>query len=847
MTSLTSFGPTVVDKPVLSSSSHFLRQSTQPDIMVRTTPSVQSSKHIFHTYSHQLREKSGYFDKALDSMDWALREHLPISLTDIESDVFALVLKYIQNENIDINALDAQMTLDLLVAVCKLRIKGNLIDLLDTHFQITHGRWLQENLNLVYNSLKPHFKQLTYISSYCEILFSNYPIEFIFAKDFTRLTKDTLISLFKNNLPISEMVKWNKALEWGKIQARLTECPRIIPESVEHWRPIHFHAVGKEIVEVVVYIKFWDLQYNEFMTHVRPFSKSIPRDIYLRALRVQIKENRRAQTQSVITESGLPSIKVTASTPTLASIEMKRTKSNSSDIHSNRSTLCGSVTSGATTMVGTVNEEIVLDDANVVSYIGNEVEKEKPADGDGLKNDVQTRKQRRRRPKNIKPLVSKSKKGDYDIIDKENAQSPNNIDNENTQCSMKVDKENGHCPNCIAKPNSVRPSRKHKRLLERSSTVPASGLGAFLVHVRTNDNREKLLLVKQRSDTDGNGSMGRESEYIEEAEIVEEVDGVMVIKGGGASRSRKGRKRRRNDGNTKTGKKPHSPSEEDITTPTKDVFQRKFSSSIITNVHPFVQEDSTCVSSHQHSLRAPPRPKREPTSKNLKCITSKGSNDCHYSDEFALTPGTSVYPHDLNVSCESAHLFEQECLPLLASWIDESLGLGDSHEYKQRQQRIHEITDEEDCAQTPTSVYFSAPSSPISSPFDFFPSSPFSKAFSDDQSPLPSPLALPRMPVPAHQHVSRLPQPSLTIHLLYNTALHSPTLSAFHPRRDNVGVTATVVEPRLSSVFFGGYNPFSRSSLPEHKRKNARNTGVFSKSKDELNYQEKAAVIGSRV
>ncbi|CAG8523366.1 9618_t:CDS:2 [Paraglomus occultum] len=833
MTSLTSFGPTVVDESALFSTSHPSYQSTQPDIMVRTTPSIQSSKHIFHTYSHLLREKSGYFDKALDSMDWAIREHLPISLIDIESDVFALVLKYIHNETIVINALDAQMTLNLLVAVCKLRIKGGFIDLLDAHFQISHGRWLQENINLVYNSLKPHFKQLTYISSYCEILFTSYPVEFIFAKDFTRITKDTLISLYKNKLPISEIQKWNKALEWGKTQARLTGCPRIIPESVEHWRPIHFYAVGKEIEEVVGYIKFWDLQYNEFMTHVKPFKKSIPKDIYYRAFRVQIKENRKAQTQSVVTESGLPSIEVTAPTP--------RTTNNSSDIHSNRSTLCGSVTSDATTVTGIDNEEIVLDDTNIISYNkvkGNEpidendaVEKVKPADGDGLETNVQARKQRRRRPKNIKPLVSK---GVYDVIDKENAKSPKNIDNENIQCSMKVDKENGHCPSCVGKEAIYSPvhvlreytqsSRKHKRLLERSSTAPASGLGAFLVHVRTNDNREKLLLVKQRSDTDGNGYTGRnEPEYIEEAELVEEVDGVMVIKGGGASRSRKGRKHRRNDGITKTGKKSHSQGEDDTITPTKDAFPRKSP----TSAHPFVQETSTCVFPHRRSLRAPPRPKREFASKNLQCITPRSSNDCHYSDEFALTPGASVYPRDLNASFESAQLFEEECLPLLASWINESLGLGDSHEYwyKQRQQRIREITDDdEDCAQTPTSVYFSAPSSPLSSPLDFFPSSPFSKAFSDDQSPLPSPLALYRTPVPAHQHVSRLPQPSLTIHLLYNTVLHSPTLSAFHPRRDNTSVTATVVEPRLSSVFLGGDNPFSGSSLPEHKRKNARNT-----------------------
>jgi len=804
-------------------------------------------------------------------MDWAIREHLPISLIDIESDVFALVLKYIHNENIVINALDAQMTLNLLVAVCKLRIRGDLIDLLDAHFQITHGRWLQENINLVYNSLKPHFKQLTYISTYCETLFNSYPVELIFAKDFTRITKDTLISLYKNKLPISEMQKWNKALEWGKTQARFTGCPKIIPESVKHWRPIHFYAVGKEIEEVVGYIKFWDLQYNEFMTHVKPFKKSIPKDIYYRALRVQIKENRKAPTQSVITESGLPSIKVTAPTPTLASMGMEQTTNNSSDIHSNRSTLCGSVASDATTMTITDNEEIVLDDTNIITYNkvkGNEpidesdaVEKVKPVDGDDLVIDVQARKQRRRRPKNIKPLVSKSKKGDYYTIDKENAQSPKNIDNENIQCSMKVDKENGHCPSCVGKeaiyspvhvlreytqsppivsphtpptprtpltptrfnsfptpcspltptvkPNSTRSSRKHKRILERSSTVPASGPGAFLVHVRTNDIREKLLLVKQRSETDGNGYTGRkESEYIEEAELVEEIDGMMVIKGGGANRGRRGRKHRRNDGNTKNGKKSHSPIEDDITTLTKNTFRRKSPSS----VHPFVQEASTCVSPHRHSLRAPPRPKREFASKNLQCIAPKSNNDCHYSDEFALTPGTSVYPRDLNASFESAQLFEEECLPLLASWISESLGLGDSHEYwyKQRQQRIREITDDdEDCAQTPTSDYFSAPSSPLSSPFDFFPSSPFSKAFSDDQSSLPSPLTPSRTSVPAHQHISRLPQPSLTIHLLYNTVLHSPTLSAFHPRRDNASVTATVVEPRLSSVFLGGYNPFS--------------------------------------
>ncbi|UZO05042.1 uncharacterized protein OCT59_025403 [Rhizophagus irregularis] len=173
---------------------------------------------IFRAHMNILCYRSPYLRRTLASnkknKDNALAH---IKLSNIMSEVFQIILKYIYCGILSLNEQDNSEIFKVLLAADELLIQ-ELVDYLQKYLIENKTEWMEQHFELIHRT-SFQSNSLLELQQYCTDFMVKSPEKIFKSLDFTSLSEKSLIQLIKrDDLQMKEIEVWEHVLKWGLAQ-----------------------------------------------------------------------------------------------------------------------------------------------------------------------------------------------------------------------------------------------------------------------------------------------------------------------------------------------------------------------------------------------------------------------------------------------------------------------------------------------------------------------------------------------------------------------------------------------------------------------------------------------------
>ncbi|CAG8573484.1 2877_t:CDS:2 [Paraglomus occultum] len=234
----------------------------------------QKDRKEFKVHTQILCAQSTYFQAAL-SKKWLKKKGdcYIFEKTNIEADVFEIILRYLYTGEMNIKNCDVPQILKLLVATDELGLvdflqfaRNYLLESKDTFIIEQPGRVLESIFRL--ESCKK--LRLLCINAIC----NNYASIFDDANRYLTLEKDIFALLLQqDNLCMKEVELWKYVLRWGK-----SRHPELKPSPTE-WSTDDVNLMKKTLAGLIEHVRFFTMSAEEYYDEIRPYKKLFSKEL----------------------------------------------------------------------------------------------------------------------------------------------------------------------------------------------------------------------------------------------------------------------------------------------------------------------------------------------------------------------------------------------------------------------------------------------------------------------------------------------------------------------------------------------------------------------------------------
>ncbi|CAG8535716.1 1157_t:CDS:2, partial [Paraglomus occultum] len=232
----------------------------------------KNDRREFKVHTQILCAQAKYFQVAL-SEKWLKKKGkcYVFEKTNIEADVFEIILRYLYTGKINIEDCDGSQILKLLVATDEL----DLVDLL----QYTQTYFIESRKSFIVEQPVQVLKSIFRLES-CKTLrlfclgeiCKNYT--YLFDSDYMALDKDMLAQVIQQDgLQMKEVELWKCVLRWGQ-----TRHPRS-KDSPTKWSKYHVNRMKKTLAGLIEHIRFFTIPKDEYYDEIRPYRKLLSKQL----------------------------------------------------------------------------------------------------------------------------------------------------------------------------------------------------------------------------------------------------------------------------------------------------------------------------------------------------------------------------------------------------------------------------------------------------------------------------------------------------------------------------------------------------------------------------------------
>ncbi|GBB84904.1 hypothetical protein RclHR1_01150008 [Rhizophagus clarus] len=242
---------------------------------------------IFRAHKVILHYRSTFLRRILSTNKKKNDETLiHIKLPNILPEIFQIILRYIYNGRISLKEYDTSDIIKILVAESELGLQ-ELITYLQSFLIETKANWIEQNLNLIYQTI---FKNDSFLElqKFCTNLITKKPNK-IFKSLNSSTPERLLISLIQSdNLQMDEIQVWKHLLEWG-----LAQNPEL-PSDPLNFSKEDFNTLKNSLQNCIPFIRLYNLSSDEFSNEILPYKKILPKELYKDLLKYYLNSNNQA-------------------------------------------------------------------------------------------------------------------------------------------------------------------------------------------------------------------------------------------------------------------------------------------------------------------------------------------------------------------------------------------------------------------------------------------------------------------------------------------------------------------------------------------------------------------------
>ncbi|EXX62016.1 hypothetical protein RirG_165790 [Rhizophagus irregularis DAOM 197198w] len=240
---------------------------------------------IFRAHMNILCYRSPYLRRTLASnkknKDNALAH---IKLSNIMSEVFQIILKYIYCGILSLNEQDNSEIFKVLLAADELLIQ-ELVDYLQKYLIENKTEWMEQHFELIHRT-SFQSNSLLELQQYCTDFMVKSPEKIFKSLDFTSLSEKSLIQLIKrDDLQMKEIEVWEHVLKWG-----LAQNPTLNPDPTT-WSDDEFKTMENNLQHYLPFIRFFSFSSKDFLQRVRPYKKLLKNQLYEDVLNSHLDPN----------------------------------------------------------------------------------------------------------------------------------------------------------------------------------------------------------------------------------------------------------------------------------------------------------------------------------------------------------------------------------------------------------------------------------------------------------------------------------------------------------------------------------------------------------------------------
>jgi hypothetical protein len=133
--------------------------------------------------------------------------------------------------------------------------------------------WMEQNFNLIY---KTSFESVSFskLQNFCKEFMSKEPVDIFNSQDFISISKECLISLIQHDEFQMDVINtWEHVLKWG-----IAQNPEL-PSDPSNYSKDDFNTLKDTLQQLIPFIKFFNLNHEEFLDKVFPYKKILPKDL----------------------------------------------------------------------------------------------------------------------------------------------------------------------------------------------------------------------------------------------------------------------------------------------------------------------------------------------------------------------------------------------------------------------------------------------------------------------------------------------------------------------------------------------------------------------------------------
>ncbi|RHZ44231.1 hypothetical protein Glove_750g54 [Diversispora epigaea] len=230
----------------------------------------EPNKKTFTAHSSVLRYRSSYFNKELTNT-FPNDDIKTITIPDISSQMFEIILKYIYGGMINTENMDTKTLFELMIAANKLEFE-ELSMKLEDHLIESKASWLKIHFTFVYHSIFEHSK-FKNLEKFCNDIIAKYPSIIFESAEYTSLS--ALVSILKrDDLQMKESEIWDYVIEWGTAQNPT------LPEKFEEWSDENFMTLKTTVQQCLPLIRFFHISSSDVMDKVKPYKKILDNQLW---------------------------------------------------------------------------------------------------------------------------------------------------------------------------------------------------------------------------------------------------------------------------------------------------------------------------------------------------------------------------------------------------------------------------------------------------------------------------------------------------------------------------------------------------------------------------------------
>ncbi|PKC64793.1 hypothetical protein RhiirA1_461929 [Rhizophagus irregularis] len=206
-----------------------------------------------------------------------------IRLPNISPEIFQTILRYIYGGSLLLKGYDISDIIKILIAFSELGLQELII-----HLQLflieNRKNWMKQNFILIY---KTSFENNSFLKlqDFCKEFIFNEPEKFFNSNDFTSLPESCVISLIQHeNFQKNVIQVWEYVLKWG-----IAQNPEL-PSDPSNYSKNDLNTLRDTLQQCTRFIKFFGLNYKEFLDNVYPYKKVLPKDLRENLIKHFIKQ-----------------------------------------------------------------------------------------------------------------------------------------------------------------------------------------------------------------------------------------------------------------------------------------------------------------------------------------------------------------------------------------------------------------------------------------------------------------------------------------------------------------------------------------------------------------------------